>query len=259
VDKTRDFCEEFLRRLTIEAYYSKGYPRGLADMTSHLNGSILTEVQTEFEKAPAWLVFRKALLQLADDQVGKSDAAESSVSSQAQSLTGDAESGEASQHSDGLVQADQATAIVESTAITKQELLEQLRNLAPEDRLVHAQAFHYAKVKNGGTFTGDAFLINEATQKRLLAFRSLSDDDRADVLREIPFSEPIDRESVNKRRTVVEPILNRRGLSIQDWAKNSKVDFHTANDYLKGITSPYPSTRKKLAESIGINADDLPK
>jgi hypothetical protein len=36
------------------------------------------------------------------------------------------------------------------------------------------------------------------------------------------------------------------------------VDFHTANDYLKGITNPYASTRKKLADSLGVLVKDLP-
>jgi hypothetical protein len=48
------------------------------------------------------------------------------------------------------------------------------------------------------------------------------------------------------------------GWSILDWAKNSAVDFHTANDYFKGETKPYPSTRKKFADSLGISAKDLP-
>ena len=68
VDKTRDLSEEFLRRLTIQAYFSKGYPRGWPDMNSNWNGSILSGVRTEFEKAPEWRVFQKALLELADAQ-----------------------------------------------------------------------------------------------------------------------------------------------------------------------------------------------
>jgi hypothetical protein len=59
------------------------------------------------------------------------------------------------------------------------------------------------------------------------------------------------------RKSFVQPILDERGWSIEDWAKESKVDFHTANDYLKGITEPYPSTRKKLAVSLGVR--ELPK
>src|SRR5262245_27495831 len=48
------------------------------------------------------------------------------------------------------------------------------------------------------------------------------------------------------RQVFVQAILTEKGWSILDWANNSKVDFHTANDYLKGITNPYNSTRKKL-------------
>jgi len=62
----------------------------------------------------------------------------------------------------------------------------------------------------------------------------------------------------NKREAFIRPRLESMGWSILDWAKNSGVDFHTANDYFKGETKPYPSTRKKLADSLGISAKDLP-
>jgi hypothetical protein len=62
----------------------------------------------------------------------------------------------------------------------------------------------------------------------------------------------------NKREAFVRPRLESMGWSILDWAKNSGVDFHTANDYFKGETKPFPSTRKKLADSLGISAKDLP-
>ena len=61
------------------------------------------------------------------------------------------------------------------------------------------------------------------------------------------------------RREFVEPILLKKGWSILDWANHSQVDFHTANDYLKGRTDPYPSTRKKLADSLGVPVPDFPK
>jgi len=34
----------------------------------------------------------------------------------------------------------------------------------------------------------------------------------------------------------VMPILGRKGWSIHEWAVESRVDFHTANKYLKGKT-----------------------
>jgi hypothetical protein len=60
------------------------------------------------------------------------------------------------------------------------------------------------------------------------------------------------------RQAFVERILTEKGWSILDWADNSGVDFHTANDYLKGTTKPYRSTRKKLADSLGVAVADLP-
>src|SRR5258708_2480699 len=61
------------------------------------------------------------------------------------------------------------------------------------------------------------------------------------------------------RAAFVKPILERKGWSILDWAIESRVDFHTASDYLKGKTKPYPSTRKKLADALGVPVRDLPK
>jgi hypothetical protein len=63
----------------------------------------------------------------------------------------------------------------------------------------------------------------------------------------------------NKRTSVVRPLLDAKGWSDHDWARNSRVDFHTAREYLRGKRNPYPSTRKKLAESLGISTEDLPE
>jgi hypothetical protein len=64
--------------------------------------------------------------------------------------------------------------------------------------------------------------------------------------------------SAELRQAFVRPILERKGWSILDWANDSTVDFHTASDYWKGTTKPYRSTRKKLADSLGVDATDLP-
>jgi hypothetical protein len=64
---------------------------------------------------------------------------------------------------------------------------------------------------------------------------------------------------LNKRQAFVLPILKRRGWSTPDWAKNSDVDFHTADSYLKNESRPYRSTRAKFAKSLGVEFDDLPE
>jgi hypothetical protein len=63
----------------------------------------------------------------------------------------------------------------------------------------------------------------------------------------------------SSRKAVVEPILGKKGWSILDWASHAYVDYHTANDYLKGKTKPYSSTRKKLAECLGLQPEELPQ
>jgi hypothetical protein len=64
--------------------------------------------------------------------------------------------------------------------------------------------------------------------------------------------------ATNARELKICPILTRKGWSTLDWAKESKVDPKTAASYLKGKTDPFPYTRKKLAESLGIDVQDLP-
>lgn len=63
----------------------------------------------------------------------------------------------------------------------------------------------------------------------------------------------------SERRAFVEARLAEKGWSIVDWAKHSSVDYHTAEKYLKGKSQPFASTRKKLADSLGVKIDDLPK
>ena len=72
VDKIDRTSREFLRRLTIEAYYEKGYDqqeRRLSEMISNAAGSILPKVQREFDKSPEWHQFQEDLLTVAEAAV----------------------------------------------------------------------------------------------------------------------------------------------------------------------------------------------
>jgi hypothetical protein len=75
VDDTDSKCTEFLRLLTINAYHDKGRGLGLGKMISHLNGSILPEVEKEFKKSPEWQQYQDELLALAGYQLTKPVAA----------------------------------------------------------------------------------------------------------------------------------------------------------------------------------------
>ena len=61
------------------------------------------------------------------------------------------------------------------------------------------------------------------------------------------------------RAGFVMPILKKKGWSILDWANEARVDYHTADDYLKGQTNPYPSTRRNLADALGVPVEELPQ
>jgi hypothetical protein len=72
VDRIRSEAGEFLRRFTIRAYYESGFDkkgRKLREMASHWNGTILPEVQREFEKSQEWQQFEKELLAVAELQI----------------------------------------------------------------------------------------------------------------------------------------------------------------------------------------------
>jgi hypothetical protein len=71
-------------------------------------------------------------------------------------------------------------------------------------------------------------------------------------------TDPDKLEIVLTRKASLEPLLAERGFSVHDWAKSANVDFHTANDYLRGKTRPHPSTLKKLAQALGIEVATLP-
>lgn len=60
-------CRKFLRLLTIDAYSEKGYDNQgcrFPDMISHVDGSILPEVQQAFSRSAAWRYFEQARLAL---------------------------------------------------------------------------------------------------------------------------------------------------------------------------------------------------
>ena len=62
----------------------------------------------------------------------------------------------------------------------------------------------------------------------------------------------------NERKSFVAAILYKKGMSRHDWARKSGVDSHTVTGYLNGRNS-YPSTREKLAKSLGLEPNDLPR
>lgn len=69
VERIRSEADEFLRRFTIEAYYDDGHDkneRKLRKMVSHLDGSILPDVQREFRRSTEWGEFTRRLLAVAE-------------------------------------------------------------------------------------------------------------------------------------------------------------------------------------------------
>lgn len=61
------------------------------------------------------------------------------------------------------------------------------------------------------------------------------------------------------REAFLRQILHKKGFSVHGWAVEASVDFHTADDFLKGKRKPYPDTLKKLADALGIEVAELPE
>jgi DNA-binding XRE family transcriptional regulator len=61
------------------------------------------------------------------------------------------------------------------------------------------------------------------------------------------------------RKESVQKLLDEKGWSILDWANEAGVSHATAMDYLQGKTTPYRSTRLKLAKALGVPVEQLPK
>jgi lambda repressor-like predicted transcriptional regulator len=79
-----------------------------------------------------------------------------------------------------------------------------------------------------------------------------------------PSAESVESESrnaapSNAREAFIRPILEKKGFSVHKWATVAKVDFHTADNYLKGKAKPYPDTLKSLADALGVEVAKLPE
>jgi len=59
-------------------------------------------------------------------------------------------------------------------------------------------------------------------------------------------------------RHEVTKILENKGWSLRDFATQAKVDVHTVTSYMKRKSTPYRSTRKKLADALGVSPEALP-
>jgi lambda repressor-like predicted transcriptional regulator len=63
----------------------------------------------------------------------------------------------------------------------------------------------------------------------------------------------------NKRQSFVLAILESKGWSTHQFSIEAQLDSHTVSDFLKGKTKPNRSTRKRLADALGIAVNELPK
>ena len=76
VDRLESESREFLRQFTIMAEFQKGFDRSgqkVREMVSNWDGSILPNVQREFEQSAEWREFESILLEVADAQTRARD------------------------------------------------------------------------------------------------------------------------------------------------------------------------------------------
>ena len=61
------------------------------------------------------------------------------------------------------------------------------------------------------------------------------------------------------RRAYVQPLLDKRGWSVPEWAEKAKVSRHTAQSYLDADRKTYHYNRRKLSDALGVSFDEFPK
>jgi len=131
-------------------------------------------------------------------------------------------------------------------------------DIAARDFWLHHLCLHLRRTGNKGFFGGtDTGGYIEDVCQTSATFCSWLERKALEVQRTSP--ETGASKPKNKREAFVMPILGRKGWSIHEWAVESRVDFHTANNYLKGKTRSYRSTRKKLADSLDVEVEKLPE
>ena len=127
---------------------------------------------------------------------------------------------------------------------------------------------HWDKVWHVGAITGQA-LSHAALKWRAEALRRAASDElvNAELPCEMEPQPAPPRDSLaadatkagaGGRAAFAMSIL-KKGWSILDWANEARVDYHTADDYLKGQSNPYQSTRRKLADALGVPVEELPQ
>jgi len=100
-----------------------------------------------------------------------------------------------------------------------------------------------------------ALNLQDAIQKA--AYHFLRPDGTAVILPQTGEA-PARVKKETSRELFVNEVLASKGWSIFDWANEAKVAHATAIDYLHGKTKPYRSTRKKLADALGVSVEKLP-
>jgi hypothetical protein len=63
----------------------------------------------------------------------------------------------------------------------------------------------------------------------------------------------------SRRQAFIQPLLEERGWSLYDWAKEAKVSHHTASDYFNNKRRTQPYNRKGLAEALSLTYQQFPK
>jgi hypothetical protein len=62
-----------------------------------------------------------------------------------------------------------------------------------------------------------------------------------------------------RRQRLLLPYLKPRALTLNQWALDAHVDWHTVNNYWIGKTNLRPKTEEKLAKILRLNLGDMPE
>jgi len=106
------------------------------------------------------------------------------------------------------------------------------------------------------------FTMSDPHQMRILRWEKIAERFKAEInfrSRKVAMSprdsnpgKSTDVKALNERERFVRPILDRKGWSTHQFAVEAEVDFHTANDYLKGNSCQF-------GESVGCSGREATK
>lgn len=121
--------------------------------------------------------------------------------------------------------------------------------VSPKIRSLRGSMAHNLWI-TGGSGPGEQATIEEAL-RRLDRLKARLESELANAVAHA------EDNMISSREKRLRSLLVQKGWSTNDLAVHSGVDFHTADNFIKGKTKSYPNTRNKMAKALEVDPEDL--